>query len=368
MARGSSRNFNSHAHVERDVHTRLGDYAPGISTHTLTWSVTYVLWACKRWYCISTHTLTWSVTACISDLPLSFEFQLTRSRGAWQKPSLHLRQQAHFNSHAHVERDRVWRGGLWQMKISTHTLTWSVTSAEIDQLQTEKISTHTLTWSVTALIVHRTPLLVFQLTRSRGAWHRGGWGSHRSDYFNSHAHVERDTSITDEILKYLISTHTLTWSVTTAFRQGMMRFIISTHTLTWSVTCTLTSFLHIGKFQLTRSRGAWLTRSIQQGVRRKFQLTRSRGAWRLTINEIASIWGISTHTLTWSVTSSTMSVSVVETISTHTLTWSVTASEDYCKGRHCISTHTLTWSVTNSVIAFRTITLISTHTLTWSVT
>ncbi len=75
---------------------------------------------------ISTHTLTWSVTL----------------------------------SHAvpHVPH-----------KISTHTLTWSVTSAEIDQLQTEKISTHTLTWSVTALIVHRTPLLVFQLTRSRGA-------------------------------------------------------------------------------------------------------------------------------------------------------------------------------------------------------
>ena len=60
MARGSSRNFNSHAHVERDVHTRLGDYAPGISTHTLTWSVTL---------------------AGINEIK-EREFQLTRSRGA----------------------------------------------------------------------------------------------------------------------------------------------------------------------------------------------------------------------------------------------------------------------------------------------
>ena len=62
MARGSSRNFNSHAHVERDVHTRLGDYAPGISTHTLTWSVTNSVIAFRTITLISTHTLTWSVT------------------------------------------------------------------------------------------------------------------------------------------------------------------------------------------------------------------------------------------------------------------------------------------------------------------
>ena len=81
-----------------------------------------------------------------------------------------------------------------KLKISTHTLTWSVTSAasviacagkyfnshahvERDQSGIElafakDISTHTLTWSVT-----RPPSINMRL----------------SMYFNSHAHVERDT-------------------------------------------------------------------------------------------------------------------------------------------------------------------------------
>ena len=55
--------------------------------------------------------------------------------------------------------------------ISTHTLTWSVTLASLNQLGKKSISTHTLTWSVTGnshyyiSVVHN---------------------------FNSHAHVERD--------------------------------------------------------------------------------------------------------------------------------------------------------------------------------
>ena len=35
----------------------------GISTHTLTWSVTSLLSAADLMVCISTHTLTWSVTS-----------------------------------------------------------------------------------------------------------------------------------------------------------------------------------------------------------------------------------------------------------------------------------------------------------------
>ena len=35
------------------------------------------------------------------------------------------------------------------MKISTHTLTWSVTNVFSRLLNSIKISTHTLTWSVT---------------------------------------------------------------------------------------------------------------------------------------------------------------------------------------------------------------------------
>ena len=56
-------------------------------------------------------------------------------------------------------------------KISTHTLTWSVTITIIQRIRIIIISTHTLTWSVTGCYVQ----------------------THRNDR---------------------ISTHTLTWSVT----------------------------------------------------------------------------------------------------------------------------------------------------------
>ena len=56
-----------------------------------------------------------------------------------------------------------------------------------------KISTHTLTWSVTR---HR---------RRNGDY---------SGNFNSHAHVERDEIRAIILLALSISTHTLTWSVT----------------------------------------------------------------------------------------------------------------------------------------------------------
>ena len=55
-----------------------------------------------------------------------------------------------FNSHAHVERD-VWDfEGVYSKFISTHTLTWSVTSVYTDRIIKIGISTHTLTWSVTS--------------------------------------------------------------------------------------------------------------------------------------------------------------------------------------------------------------------------
>ena len=49
--------------------------------------------------------------------------------------------------------------------------------------------------------VERDPLLFSAVS--------AGW------YFNSHAHVERDDAIPDIINALPISTHTLTWSVTT---------------------------------------------------------------------------------------------------------------------------------------------------------
>ena len=57
-------NFNSHAHVERDIiETIVLLFQLQISTHTLTWSVTLAEIKAKVINIISTHTLTWSVTA-----------------------------------------------------------------------------------------------------------------------------------------------------------------------------------------------------------------------------------------------------------------------------------------------------------------
>ena len=57
------------------------------------------------------------------------------------------------------------------LTISTHTLTWSVTCKQHHICPFFHISTHTLTWSVTK------------------TYHPEKFGY---DYFNSHAHVERD--------------------------------------------------------------------------------------------------------------------------------------------------------------------------------
>ena len=54
--------------------------------------------------------------------------------------------------------------------------------------------------------------------------------------FNSHAHVERDHSVSRGISDTIISTHTLTWSVTVINNPRYDITYISTHTLTWSVT------------------------------------------------------------------------------------------------------------------------------------
>ena len=54
--------FNSHAHVERDFLAKRHINHANISTHTLTWSVTFIIVIFLVCILISTHTLTWSVT------------------------------------------------------------------------------------------------------------------------------------------------------------------------------------------------------------------------------------------------------------------------------------------------------------------
>ena len=153
------------------------EYSPqggkGISTHTLTWSVTFHLtlnFICRA---ISTHTLTWSVTLSLTACKnLRVTFQLTRSRGAWRNCNNYRPRYCHFNSHAHVERDS----------------TCPVSALLLRQFQ--------LTRSRGAWPSQVSPLLrvyKFQLTRSRGAWLLAGSHGEIFDFhFNSHAHVERD--------------------------------------------------------------------------------------------------------------------------------------------------------------------------------
>ena len=77
----------------------------------------------------------------------------------------------YFNSHAHVERDVIGANIKVIVRISTHTLTWSVTCSFCKTKAEFEISTHTLTWSVTSKLITAHVII---------------------DYFNSHAHVERD--------------------------------------------------------------------------------------------------------------------------------------------------------------------------------
>ena len=120
-----------------------------------------------------------------------------------------------FNSHAHVERDFFGTIHPGYERISTHTLTWSVTQDLAGSRSAICISTHTLTWSVTQSAINPPTL---------------------ETNFNSHAHVERDTLHETGSVRTNISTHTLTWSVTEWVLSVPYSFKISTHTLTWSVT------------------------------------------------------------------------------------------------------------------------------------
>ena len=105
-------NFNSHAHVERDLY--MADYQDNstISTHTLTWSVTFFMSKSTRYKI----------------------FQLTRSRGAWRPYRLFLRDHAHFNSHAHVERDQqfpLWYPLACQFQLTRSRGAWRGETAVI---------------------------------------------------------------------------------------------------------------------------------------------------------------------------------------------------------------------------------------------
>ena len=73
--------FNSHAHVERDLNGCCDLFIFHISTHTLTWSVTFNTARQHETTYISTHTLTWSVTG--HDKPLKIDTIISTHTLTW---------------------------------------------------------------------------------------------------------------------------------------------------------------------------------------------------------------------------------------------------------------------------------------------
>ena len=124
-------------------------------------------------------------------------------------------------------------------------------------------------------------------------------------YFNSHAHVERDSFARAVLLDVPISTHTLTWSVTRRVMCNGIRICISTHTLTWSVTLSLKSFalsMRISTHTLTWS----VTPRRSARVNIPLHFNSHAHVERDVIDvSLLPVRYISTHTLTWSVTSIT---------------------------------------------------------------
>ena len=136
-----------------------------------------------------------------------------------------------------MERDFIARIKIYSVTISTHTLTWSVTHKHVAFVTNCSISTHTLTWSVTNSVLDTVGLdTISTHTLTWSVTFTFSMSSANFNYFNSHAHVERDDYVKFHIAIFFISTHTLTWSVTANIYAKRGRRYISTHTLTWSVT------------------------------------------------------------------------------------------------------------------------------------
>ena len=99
-------NFNSHAHVERDITGKYSEGTENISTHTLTWSVTLIIIVHNHVNInFNSHA---HVERDYSGFATPVQYQDFNSHAHVERDYhclIELRQQCHFNSHAHVERD-----------------------------------------------------------------------------------------------------------------------------------------------------------------------------------------------------------------------------------------------------------------------
>ena len=231
----------------------------------------------------------------------------------------------YFNSHAHVERDRLQDYKLYSR--------WYFNShAHVERDMTLP------SWQGSSM--------TFQLTRSRGAWLVGLADEVYKWNFNSHAHVERDAPRRIN-------------------RRRQVQFQLTRSRGAWQY--EMEAFLARYQFQLTRSRGAWRIWRLLYGRAQNFnshahverdslyfmsrlnpitfQLTRSRGAWRIwrllygraqNFNSHAHVERDYYHRALHAATAHFNSHAHVER--------DIVCYNDF--GQEIISTHTLTWSVT----------------------
>ena len=84
----------------------------------------------------------------------------------------------------------------------------------------KRISTHTLTWSVTQQETKKLYMNLHFNSHAHVERDRVTCVSCENIFnFNSHAHVERDMDNLTALYTRIISTHTLTWSVTKCTKQ-----------------------------------------------------------------------------------------------------------------------------------------------------
>ena len=164
---------------------------------------------------ISTHILVKRMTMFVCLPGIRSIFQLTSSQGGWRTLLLLHHSVQHFNSHPHEEDDRSL--GYWYMVLffSTHILTRRMTGVRFWHLAGTNVfnshphkeddchGCHTVL-SRTFFNSHphkeddekgthyKRAQSIFQLTSSRGGWHRLDSGRSRSHLFNSHPHEEDD--------------------------------------------------------------------------------------------------------------------------------------------------------------------------------
>ena len=114
-------------------------------------------------------------------------------------------------------------------------------------------------------------------------------------HFNSHPHEEDDNRTGDCYNLGSISTHILTRRMTKTFHIIAYDRYISTHILTRRMT-PLTKYVGAPDvFQLTSSRGGWLTETSRFLKLKSFQLTSSRGGWRLWLLTVYLLRHFNSH-------------------------------------------------------------------------